>query len=399
MGPTTAAQGSDTVMSSLGMGKYWTPAAVAKSDGPPKVVEAKLEALQGPWQHSQLGMVEVYDDNLMVGDIRFKLKVNRAKVVQEVAGWLLVSFDIENGVHWANPNTGERCVWTRSRSGPKRDRVTSIQQLEAERDREEVNNFMRHNSGRAWLYQTENGDWVKKEKKNPLKEKPSNNPNKEGKVEPATVEAPPPAPATALIPVQPRVPIQVTEAELRRLNKEMKKRFAPAKDTNDGGFSCSGRSHRHDGELREKKPGYLHLQDHDPDEWGGWERLVPHEQSMESMAQLEKAGFPLAGEADEEWKLKKDINGKYIRDWPELTAETARQSQASTAILTLTLNRTLIAGNWKIPPTWPGSSRSKLRGPRLITSAFSSLSRATASPRWSAKFPARTPSKLPRYYT
>jgi len=212
-------------------------------------------------------VVAVEGDELAIGSGRFKIRVDKAGCVVEVAGWTLANFAPELGaVFWESANGPKhgKCLWTRQ-GGPKRERVASATALEAERDEGEVDHFMRHSSQMRPVYANADGTYGK--------------------------------PNAHLVPSgSARPKVEISDAELARLNKDMQKRFAPAKDPElRSGYSSSS-SRRSGSGGGGRKPGFLHLEPHVAAEWAGWERLVPHTVFYAAMKKMAKASFPAAVE-------------------------------------------------------------------------------------------------------
>ena len=238
------------VSNGVAVGSYWTPAAfTAEVPGSgPLTVRPLLEALQGAWDHSNVGgPIIVRGNSVWLGKGRFEFSLSSAGLVTGIAEWDLISFDGQNCVWQAD---GDSCTWSRKVCGPKRGRVVSQRQREAERDAAEV------------------GKWIRGQRRQANHPKCIKLADKSNKRPTACI--------TQKQPVEPVVvPRRVTDAELRRLNKQMNKRFQVVqKDADDSGFSGSGIG-------KAKRVSWLHKEQHDPSEWGGWQRLAPHSRSYE----------------------------------------------------------------------------------------------------------------------
>ena len=245
-------------------GTYWTPASFS-TDAQAAAPEAQhqeptLDALQGVWEHSNLqAPIVVHNSHVKLGNRQHCFTFSPQGMVTALTGWELIAFDGKS-VRWQSAD-GHSCTWSRKQRGPKRQRCTSQRKMEAERDLDEVKSWITSQRRKAAKPQPAPSTLAPKSNKSCAA--PETNPKSTQPVVPAVVGKP---------------KRKVTEAELRRLTKQLQKRFRVVdKDTGNSGSSFCASNTGGSG----RKGGWLHALPHVPEEWAGWSRLHPHSRTYE----------------------------------------------------------------------------------------------------------------------
>lgn len=223
---------------------------------------------------------------------------------------------------WASKDTKHKCTWTRR--GPKRGRITSERQAEAERDADVVAAALRAASHRQAVRPTPT--------KTPcVKTCQLGDKTNTWKTETAPCPKTKPVPCVGtridvywkdddewypgevveMVPCEEgedkqriryddgeeevlyltgerwrkeQIRVQITEAQLRKYTKELDKKLTRSlrKDKDeDRSFSATRRRDDDEEAERRGKPSYLHLDPHDATQWAGFERVTPHTRTPE----------------------------------------------------------------------------------------------------------------------
>lgn len=170
-------------------------------------------------------------------------------------------------------------------------------------------------------------------------------------LEDVTVRSKPPEP--------PPEPKQISEAELKKINKDLQRRerqFKQPKDDDDRGFSGSSKQKLDSDDEDEMKGAVcpLQLSPHDPAEWAGFTRLPPHSIPYKVMEQLERDGFPVGkarpppkNRSATFWHPDAETASKKV---PVLTSVTSKQYREFVECLNF------LADN----PAWPNVKRKQM---------------------------------------
>jgi len=267
-----------------GLVNMLSPSSVSPQNTTPKSTNEKggkpmpdLTFLQGGWEHSLVPAgVAVDGKKVRIGNRIFDLDIDDTHV--EVAGWMVDKFT-EDDVRWKEKDGKKRCTWKRKKIGLKRERKPSLVQAQAQRDNDLVNRWMA-------------GPLMRRSA--PPTPKPEGSTEEELMEEalPPMVDAPPSPP-------KPKE-YKITDAELRRINKALKRREKKwekevTKDKKEDRGCGLSKVKLDEDDLAELNddPDPLQEEPHHSAEWAGFERLPTHTIPYNVMEHLAKEDFPI----------------------------------------------------------------------------------------------------------